>query len=87
VGLQNGWHSPPFTHLRQMLMLQTLNFRDKRNAFRLLASGRDVSGKRILSDELAACIGMAYTMTWKKVIQMANKDFALGVNQVGRPAR
>ncbi|GFZ49902.1 hypothetical protein JCM24511_07305 [Saitozyma sp. JCM 24511] len=69
---------------------ETLNFRDKRNAFRLLASGRDVSGKRILSDELAACIGMAYTMTWKKVIQMANKDFALGVNQIvlhGMPYR
>lgn len=32
--------------------------------------------------KLAAVMHKTYEMTWKRIIEMANWDFALGVNQV-----
>ncbi|ORY61066.1 hypothetical protein BCR35DRAFT_355226 [Leucosporidium creatinivorum] len=52
------------------------------DAFRILATGRDVAGKVILSDELAAVIGMDYKATWRWLLEQGNEHLALGVNQI-----
>ncbi|GHJ86345.1 hypothetical protein NliqN6_2747 [Naganishia liquefaciens] len=61
---------------------ETLCFWGNDDSFRVLATGRDVSGSKILSEELAANMHKHYALGWHDIIRMANRDFALGVNQV-----
>ncbi|XVV16438.1 glycosyl hydrolase [Actinoplanes sp. CA-131856] len=49
--------------------------------YRVLASARDMAGKRILSCESAAYANGAYSTTWNKVLQTMGSVFAGGVNQ------
>ncbi|KAJ9093721.1 hypothetical protein QFC21_006317 [Naganishia friedmannii] len=61
---------------------ETLCFWGNDDSFRVLATGRDVAGGKILSEELAASMHKHYAMSWHDIIRVANRDFALGVNQV-----
>ncbi|KAJ9123063.1 hypothetical protein QFC22_001252 [Naganishia vaughanmartiniae] len=61
---------------------ETLCFWGNDDSFRVLATGRDVAGSKLLSEELAASMHKHYALTWHDIIRMANRDFALGVNQV-----
>ncbi|KAF2997001.1 hypothetical protein E8E14_003122 [Neopestalotiopsis sp. 37M] len=62
---------------------ESLGFDGDDNAFRVLATGRDIGGKTtILSDELGAYMGKAYGVTWKFILGTANHDMSLGVSQV-----
>jgi len=49
--------------------------------YRSLAGGRDMAGRRILSNEAAAYAASAYTTTWEKVVRTLNPQFSAGVNQ------
>ncbi|WP_116113990.1 glycosyl hydrolase [Amycolatopsis ruanii] len=49
--------------------------------YRVLASGRDMGGRRLLSCESAAYANGAYSTTWDKVLQTMGSVFAGGVNQ------
>lgn len=49
--------------------------------FRVLASGRDMGGRQLLSCESAAYANGAYNTTWDKVLQTMGSVFAGGVNQ------
>lgn len=49
--------------------------------YRVLASGRDLAGGKILSCEAAAYYGAAYDTTWTKVLQTLGETFVGGVNQ------
>lgn len=62
---------------------ESLGFDGDDDAFRVLATGRDIGGKTtILSDELGAYMGKAYGVTWKFILGTANHDVSLGVSQV-----
>lgn len=62
---------------------ESLGFEGDNDAFRALATGRDVGGKTtILSDELGAYMGLAYGVEWSFILGTANLDMALGVSQV-----
>jgi hypothetical protein len=49
--------------------------------YRVLASGRDMGGRKLLSCESAAYANGAYNTTWDKVLQTMGSVFAGGVNQ------
>ena len=49
--------------------------------FRCLAGGRDMGGKRVLSNEAGAAAGAAYSLTWDRVLRTLNSQYAAGVNQ------
>lgn len=49
--------------------------------YRSLAGGRDMGGKKILSNEAGAFWGGAYSTTWKRMLRTLNPIFAGGVNQ------
>lgn len=49
--------------------------------FRCLAGGRDMGGRRVLSDELGAYAGGAYNTTWDKILKTLGGEYAAGVNQ------
>ncbi|MBD5780414.1 alpha-L-rhamnosidase [Pelagicoccus sp. NFK12] len=49
--------------------------------YRSLAGGRDMGGRKILSNEAGAFQGLAYSTTWKRVLKKLNPQFAAGVNQ------
>ncbi|HEY3466452.1 MAG TPA: glycosyl hydrolase [Amycolatopsis sp.] len=49
--------------------------------YRVLASGRDMGGRQLLSCESAAYANGAYNTTWDKVLQTMGSVFAGGVNQ------
>ncbi|BAL89592.1 hypothetical protein AMIS_43720 [Actinoplanes missouriensis 431] len=49
--------------------------------YRVLASARDMAGKKVLSCEAAAYANGAYSTTWNKVLQTMGSVFAGGVNQ------
>lgn len=62
---------------------ESLGFEGDLNAFRVLATGRDIGGSTaILSDELGAYMGKAYGVTWKFLLSTANLDMSAGVSQV-----
>ncbi|ETS75576.1 hypothetical protein PFICI_12520 [Pestalotiopsis fici W106-1] len=62
---------------------ESLGFDGDDDAFRVLATGRDIGGRTtILSDELGAYMGKAYGVTWKFILGTANHDMSLGVSQV-----
>lgn len=62
---------------------ESLGFDGDNDAFRVLATGRDIGGKTtILSDELGAYMGLAYGVEWDFILGTANLDMALGVSQV-----
>jgi hypothetical protein len=49
--------------------------------YRSLAGGRDLGGRRVLSNESGAFHGGAYGTTWKRMLATLNPMFAAGVNQ------
>ncbi|MGH1565785.1 glycosyl hydrolase [Mumia sp. DW29H23] len=49
--------------------------------YRVMAGGRDLAGRTILSCEAAAYNGAAYNVTWDRVLTTLNSIFAAGVNQ------
>ncbi|CAG9996931.1 unnamed protein product [Clonostachys byssicola] len=61
---------------------ESLGFDGTPDSFRVLATGRDIVGGTVLSDELGAYFGKAYGVTWKFLLSTANHDMSLGVNQV-----
>lgn len=62
---------------------ESLGFEGNIDAFRVLATGRDIGGSTtILSDELGAYMGKAYGVTWKFLLSTANLDMSTGVSQV-----
>lgn len=62
---------------------ESLGFEGDIDAFRVLATGRDIGGSTtILSDELGAYMGKAYGVTWKFLLSTANLDMSAGVSQV-----
>lgn len=62
---------------------ESLGFEGDLDAFRVLATGRDIGGATtILSDELGAYMGKAYGVTWKFLLSTANLDMSAGVSQV-----
>ncbi|VUC32724.1 unnamed protein product [Clonostachys rosea] len=61
---------------------ESLGFDGTPDSFRVLATGRDIVGTTILSDELGAYFGKAYGVTWKFLLTTANHDMSLGVNQI-----
>ncbi|KAJ5691930.1 hypothetical protein N7462_001353 [Penicillium macrosclerotiorum] len=61
---------------------ESLGFDGDNDAFRVLATERDIAGKtRILSNELGAYMGKAYGVTWNFLLGAANLDYSLGVSQ------
>lgn len=61
---------------------ESLGFDGDNDAFRVLATGRDIAGKTtILSDELGAFMGEAYGVTWDFLLSTMNLDMSLGVSQ------
>lgn len=70
---------------------ESLGFQGDNDAFRVLATGRDIAGRTtILSDELGAYMGEAYGVTWRFLLGTSNLDMSLGVSQVvihGHPYR
>jgi hypothetical protein len=70
---------------------ESLGFEGDNDAFRVLATGRDVAGRsKILSDELGAYMGKAYGVTWSFLLGTANLDYSLGVSHAvihGSPYR
>ncbi|PYH42961.1 uncharacterized protein BP01DRAFT_403856 [Aspergillus saccharolyticus JOP 1030-1] len=60
---------------------ESLGFEGDNDAFRVLATGRDVAGQtKILSNELGAYMGKAYGVTWNFLLGTANLDYSLGVS-------
>ncbi|KAL4797547.1 hypothetical protein BDV19DRAFT_387350 [Aspergillus venezuelensis] len=60
---------------------ESLGFESAPDSFRVLATGRDVSGRTtILSNELGAYQGKAYGVTWSFLLGTANFDTALGAS-------
>lgn len=60
---------------------ESLGFEGDNDAFRVLATGRDVAGRtKILSNELGAYMGKAYGVTWNFLLGTANLDYSLGVS-------
>jgi hypothetical protein len=52
------------------------------DGFRVLAAGRDIGAKHILSDEAATFVGgSAHVADWKTMVMMVQRDYAAGVNQ------
>ena len=49
--------------------------------YRVMAGGRDLGGKSILSCEAACYFGAAYSTTWDRALTTINSIFAAGVNQ------
>lgn len=49
--------------------------------YRVMAGGRDLGGRTILSCEAAAYNGAAYNVTWDRVLTTVNSIYAAGVNQ------
>ncbi|NGO74570.1 alpha-L-rhamnosidase [Streptomyces sp. YC504] len=49
--------------------------------FRCLAGGRDMGGKRIVSNEAGATAGGAYATTWADTLKKLVTQYAAGVNQ------
>ncbi|MBD8607583.1 alpha-L-rhamnosidase [Aeromicrobium sp. CFBP 8757] len=49
--------------------------------YRVMAGGRDLGGRTILSCEAAAYNGSAYNVTWDRVLTTVNSIYAAGVNQ------
>ncbi|GGO79658.1 glycosyl hydrolase [Nocardioides deserti] len=49
--------------------------------YRVMAGGRDLGGRTILSSEAACYFGAAYQTTWDRALQTLNSIFAAGVNQ------
>ncbi|NYI12192.1 hypothetical protein BKA05_003707 [Nocardioides marinus] len=49
--------------------------------YRVMAGGRDLGGRTILSCEAACYFGAAYSTTWDRALQTLNSIFAAGVNQ------
>lgn len=49
--------------------------------YRVMAGGRDLAGRTILSCEAAAYNGAAYNVTWDRVLTTLNSIYAAGVNQ------
>ncbi|MBB2959375.1 glycosyl hydrolase [Pseudoclavibacter helvolus] len=49
--------------------------------YRVLASGRDIAGRTIMSCEAAAYLGKSYSSTWNEVLNTLGETFAGGVNQ------
>ncbi|KAL4948111.1 hypothetical protein BDW69DRAFT_203797 [Aspergillus filifer] len=61
---------------------ESLGFESAPDSFRVLATGRDVTGKTtILSNEIGAYMGKAYGVTWNFLLGTANYDSALGASQ------
>ncbi|KAL4745047.1 hypothetical protein BDW72DRAFT_211802 [Aspergillus terricola var. indicus] len=61
---------------------ESLGFGSAPDSFRVLATGRDVSGKTtILSNEIGAYMGEAYGVTWSFLLGTANFDTSLGASQ------
>jgi len=61
---------------------ESLGFGDNLDAFRALASGRDMGRKRILSDEVGAFFDGAYATTWRQMLETMNANYAAGVNRM-----
>jgi hypothetical protein len=59
---------------------ESLGFSDL-DSFRLLAGGRDLGGRRLLSDEAGAFFNGAYNTTWERMLTTINANYAAGVNQ------
>jgi hypothetical protein len=49
--------------------------------YRVMAGGRDLGGRTILSCEAAAYNGSAYNVTWDRVLTTVNSIYSAGVNQ------
>ena len=49
--------------------------------YRVMAGGRDLGGRTVLSCEAACYFGAAYQTTWDRALQTINSIFAAGVNQ------
>ncbi|WP_217361577.1 glycosyl hydrolase [Aeromicrobium stalagmiti] len=49
--------------------------------YRVMAGGRDLGGRTVLSCEAAAYNGAAYNVTWDRVLTTVNSIYAAGVNQ------
>lgn len=52
------------------------------DSFRLLAAGRDMGARRILSDEIGAVLNGAFRTTWHQMLSTINANYAAGVNQM-----
>ncbi|MDP3893194.1 glycosyl hydrolase [Nocardioides sp.] len=48
--------------------------------YRVMAGGRDMGGRTVLSCEAACYFGAAYNTTWDRALQTINSIFAAGVN-------
>jgi glycosyl hydrolase family 106( putative alpha-L-rhamnosidase) len=59
---------------------ESLGFKNH-DDFRCLAGGRDMGGKRILSNEAGATAGGAYTTAWDTTLEKLAGQYAAGVNQ------
>lgn len=49
--------------------------------YRVMAGGRDLGGRTVLSCEAACYFGAAYHTTWDRALQTINSIYAAGVNQ------
>lgn len=49
--------------------------------YRVMAGGRDMGGKTLLSCEAACYFGAAYSTTWERALQTINSIFVAGVNR------
>jgi hypothetical protein len=49
--------------------------------YRVMAGGRDMGGKTLLSCEAACYFGAAYSTTWDRALQTINSIFVAGVNR------
>jgi hypothetical protein len=59
---------------------ESLAFSDL-DSFRLLAGGRDLGGRPVLSDEAGAFSQSAYAVTWEQLVTTVGRNYAAGVNQ------
>ncbi|MFT4082604.1 MAG: glycosyl hydrolase [Nocardioides sp.] len=60
---------------------ESLAFGSVPDAYRLIAAGRDLGGRTIMSNELGAFMNKAYAVTYADLVATANFDCAVGVNQ------
>ena len=61
---------------------ESLGFPVSGDSFRLLASGRDMGARRILSDEAGAILNGAFRTTWRQMLSTINGNYVAGVNQM-----
>ena len=62
---------------------ESLAFGINGDSFRLVSGGVHIAGKKFISDEAFAIQeGISYNMTWDRVMDIMNENFAAGVNRL-----